>query len=88
MAKNHPVKLINKGNDGRILGIEQENLLSSNDGLDMLEVDDNGPLTAENGGGIGEERVENPEIAGRQPGPPHDGVLPDLHDLGLARGVE
>lgn len=88
MAKNPPLKLINKGNHRRILGIEQENLLRRNDRLNMLQIDHNRPLTAEDGGGVGEERVEDPEIAGRQPGPPHDGVLPDLHRVGVPRGVE
>lgn len=88
MAKNPPLKLIDEGNHRRVLGIEQENLLGSNDCLYMLKIDNNGALTAEDGGRVRQQRVENPEIAGRQPGPPHDGVLPDLHHLGMAGGVQ
>lgn len=88
MAKNPPLKLFDKGNHSGILRIEQENLLGSNDCLNMLEIDNNGALTAEDCGRVRKQRVEDPEIAGRQPGSPHDGVLTDLHLLGPAGGVE
>lgn len=61
--------------------------MGGDDGLDVLEVDDDGPLPAEHGGGAGELGVEDAEIAAGEPRPAHDVVLPGLHHPGHPRRV-
>lgn len=82
------LELVDEGDDGGILGVEEEDLLGGDDGLDVLEVDDDGALAAEDGGGVGKERVEDPQIAGGKASPAHDRVLPCFHHLGLTGGVD
>ena len=62
--------------------------MGGDDGLDVLQVDDDGPLTAKKGGRVGEERVQYAEVTGGKAGAPHDGVLPGLHHLRLSFPVE
>lgn len=88
VAQDTTLKLLNEGHHGRISRVEQQNLLGRDYGLDVLEVDHDGPFPAQHGGRVREERVEDPEVAGRETSPPHDRVLSGLHYLGLAGGVE
>lgn len=82
------LELVDEGDDGGIPGVEEEDLLGGDDGLDVLEVDDDGALAAEDGGGVGEERVEDAQIAGWKASAAHDRVLPCFHHLGLTGGVD
>lgn len=76
-----------EGDDGGVLGVEEEDLLGGDYGLDVLEVDDDGALAAEDGGRVGEERVEDAQIAGGKASAAHDRLLPFFHHLGLTGGV-
>lgn len=87
-AGDAALELVDEGGDRRVLGVEEEDLLRGDDGLDVLEVDDDGALAAEHDGGVGEEGVEDAEVARGEAGAAHDRVLPCLHELGLAGGVD
>lgn len=68
--------------------VEQQDLISGDDASDLLEIDDDGLLSAEDGGGIDEEGVKKAEIAGGEIAAAHHGELIDLDDLGVAGGVD
>lgn len=87
VTRKAPPELLNKWDHRRIPRVEQEDLLGSDDCLDMLEVDDDGPLSSKHGGRVREERVKDPKVAGGQAGAPHDGVLPGLDHLSVPRRV-
>ncbi|KAL5988821.1 hypothetical protein ACLOJK_026923 [Asimina triloba] len=53
-----------------------------------LEIENDGPLSAENGGGIGKKRVEDPKIASVDLDPVHDGILVEIEDGALAGAIE
>lgn len=88
MTRDPPLQLLHEGVDRRVPGIQQEHLLGGDYGLNVLQIDDYGPLTTQDRGRIGEERVEYPEVTGRQTGAAHDRVLSRLHHLGLPGGVQ
>ena len=88
VAEDPGVELFDERGDGGVAGVEEEDLVGGDDGFDVLQVDDDGPLTAQHGGWVGEERIEDAEVAGGEAGASHDGVLPGLHHLLLPGGVQ
>ena len=67
--------------DVAIEGVEQEHLVCGDDVADLLEVDDDGALAAQDRGRVHEERVEQAEVPGRELAAPHHGGLVDLQRL-------
>ena len=47
VADDPCLKLMKGGGDGRVVRVEEEELLGGDDGLDVLQVDNDGPLTAQ-----------------------------------------
>ena len=74
-----------EGSQERVAGVQDERLGGRDDGLDVLEVDDDGALADQDGGGGGEVRVEHAEVARGHPRHLHDPVLPQLRLAGLPR---
>jgi len=72
--------------DVAIEGVEQEHLVCGDDAADLLEVDDDGALAAQDRGWVHEERVEQAEVPGRELAAPHHGGLVDLQRLHGGRG--
>jgi len=56
-----------EGSQERVAGVQDERLSGRDDGLDVLEVDDDGALANQDGGGGGEVRVEHAEVARGHP---------------------
>lgn len=67
-----------EGLEARVVWVADEHLGGGDDGLDVLEVDDEGAVAAEDGGRVGEERVQHAEVPRRQPRHLHDPVPPEL----------
>lgn len=88
VEKKPALELINEGFHSGIFGIEKKDLISSDNGLNMLKIDDNSMVPAENGGGVGEQRVKDAEVSRRQTSAVHDGVFSSLEELSLAGGVD
>jgi len=72
--------------DVAVEGVEQEHLVGGDDAADLLEVDDDGALAAQDRGRVHEERVEQAEVPGRELAAPHHGGLVDLQRLHGRRG--
>lgn len=72
------MEIADEGGDEGVPGVGDEDLGGGDDGLDVLEVDDDRPLPPEDRGGVGEEGVENPKIPRGEPRAAHDRVLPHL----------
>lgn len=72
--------------DVAVEGIEKEHLVGSDHASDLLEVDDDGALAAQDRGGVDEERVEQAEVPRGELASPHHGGLVDLERLHGCRG--
>lgn len=88
MTREPPLQLLHKGRHRRVPRVQQQDLLRSDDGLYVFQIDDDRPLTTEDRGRVREERVQDPKVAGGETRPAHDGVLAGLHHLGLPGRVE
>lgn len=64
---------------------EDERLVGGDDAAQVLEVADDGAVAGEDGGGVGEEGVEHPQVPPWQVEAPHERRLGELHLLGAAR---
>jgi len=72
--------------DVAVEGVEQEHLVCGDDAADLLEVDDDGALAAQDRGRVHEERVEQAEVPRGEVAAPHHGGLVDLQRLHGGRG--
>jgi hypothetical protein len=79
------VQVEEEGADERVARVRDERLVGGDDDLDVLEVDDDGAVAAQDGGGVREERVEHAEVPRGQPRHRHDLVLPELGRVRLPR---
>nr|GMD10014.1 digestive organ expansion factor homolog [Ipomoea batatas] len=86
--QNSVLELIDERSNRRVSRIEEKDLLCRNNGLNMLQIDDDCPLTAEHSGRIRQKWVQNPKIPGRKPSPAHDSMFSDLHHLRLPSRVQ
>lgn len=80
------MEALQKGDEERVAGVQDERLGGRDDDLDVLEVDDDGAFAAQDGGGGVEVRVEHAEVARGQARHLHDPVLPQLRHERLPRG--
>lgn len=88
VAEDPPLELINEGDNRGVPGVEQQDLLRGDYSFYVLQIDDDRPLSAQHGGRVRQEGIQDSEIPGRKPRPPHDRVLPRLHDLCLPGEVQ
>lgn len=88
VAREAALKLLDEGGDGGVTGVEEEDLVGGDDGLDVLQVYHDRPLTPQHRRRVRQQWVQYPEITRRQSRPPHDRVLSGLHHLGLPRRVQ
>ena len=49
VAEDPGLELLKEGGDGGVARVEEEDLVGGDDGLDVLQVDDDGPLTTQKG---------------------------------------
>jgi len=62
--------------NGGVAGIEQQNLVSCNYGFNVLQIDHNRSVSAKNGGGIREQRVQYAKVSSWKASAVHDVVFP------------
>lgn len=87
MTHEPPLELPNKRGHRWVPGVEQQHLLGSDDGLNVLQVDHDGSLSTQHSRRVREQRVQDPKVPRWQARAPHDGVLAGLDNLCLPRRV-
>lgn len=82
------LELVNKRGDGGLAGVEEEHLLSGDDGLDVLQIYHHRPLPSQHRRRVRQLRSQYPQVPHRKLRPAHDRVLPGLHHLRPPRRVQ
>lgn len=88
VTREPALKLLNEGRDRWVPGIQQQNLLSGDDSLDVLQVYHDRLLTTQHSRRVRQQRIQDPKVPGGQTRSPHDGVLAGLNHLSLACGIQ
>jgi hypothetical protein len=74
-------ELLHEGDHERVASVQEEELLGSDDHFDVVQVDDDGALAAQDDGRVGQHRVQQAQVAGWKVRSPHDHMLPHLQIL-------
>ena len=74
-------EVLHQGDHEWIIGVQEEHLLSSDDRFDVLQVHNNGVLATKDCGRVGQQRVQESEVAGWEVRSLHDHLFPDLQIL-------
>lgn len=59
------LQILNERGNYGVFPVGHEHLGGSYDGLNVLQIDDDGAFSAKDGGRVGEEGIEDPQIAAR-----------------------
>lgn len=81
------LEFLNEGGNGGVAVVEEKHLVGGDDGLDVLQVDDDGPLPPQHRRRVRQLRVQDTQVPRRQPRPPHHRVPPGLHHPRLPGSV-